>query len=111
MLQCVTIFLLLIADEFRMLNINRLIWDQWNIAHIAHHDVFAGEVEEVCHGEPKVSDTYDGRLRVVGPVLGKILTVILAPKNEGVYYVVTARTADRQERRQYKESKGGEKSS
>ena len=95
-----------------MVYIRLLIWDAWNVAHIARHQVSLEEVEEVCHGEPVTSDTYKGRLRVVGPTLSRrMLTVILAPKDgEGVYYPVTARPADRRERRNYEQQRVGEQS-
>jgi uncharacterized protein len=88
-----------------MLSVRRLIWDAWNVAHIARHDVIPEEVEEVCHDEPITSETYKGRLRVVGLTQsGRILTVILAPTPDaGVYYPITARPADRKERRNYRE--------
>ena len=91
-----------------MLFVRRLIWDTWNIAHIARHDVIPDEVEEVCHGQPMTSHTYKGRLRVVGPTRSRrMLTVILAPTEEpGVYYPVTARPADRKERRGYAQQRG-----
>jgi uncharacterized protein len=91
-----------------MLIIRRFIWDTWNIAHIARHDVIPDEVEEVCHGQPVTSQTYKGRLRVVGPTRSRrMLTVILAPTQEpGVYYPVTARPADRKERRSYEQQRG-----
>lgn len=47
-----------------MLTIRRLIWDAWNVAHIARHHVIPEEVEEVCHGLPQTSQTYKGRIRV-----------------------------------------------
>lgn len=91
-----------------MLFVRRLIWDTWNSVHIARHDVIPDEVEEVCHGNPITSQTYQGRLRVIGPTSHqRMLTVILAPMDErGVYYPVTARPADRKERRQYREQRG-----
>jgi hypothetical protein len=91
-----------------MLYVRRLIWDTWNITHIARHDVIPDEVEEVCHGQPMTSQTYKGRLRVVGPTRShRMLTVILAPTEEpGVYYSVTARPADRKERRHYEQQRG-----
>ncbi len=83
--------------------IRLLVWDTWNVPHIARHQVTPEEVEEVCHGQPVTTESYKGRLRVVGPSRsGRILTVILAPQDaEGVYYPVTARPADRKERRNY----------
>ena len=91
-----------------MLFVRRLIWDTWNITHIARHDVIPEEVEEVCHGQPSTSQTYKGRLRVVGPTRShRMLTVMLAPTEEpGVYYPVTARPADRKERRNYEQQRG-----
>jgi hypothetical protein len=70
-----------------MLFVRRLIWDTWNIAHIARHDVIPDEVEEMCHGNPVTSQTYQGRIRVVGLTSRqRMLTVILAPTDErGVY--------------------------
>jgi uncharacterized DUF497 family protein len=87
-----------------MLSVHRLIWDAWNVAHIARHNVTPDEVEDVCHNKPQTHETYKGRLRVVGLTeSGRILTVILAPTEEtGVYYPVTARPADRKERRHYR---------
>jgi len=40
---------------------------------------------------------------------GRMLTVILAPKGENVYYAVTARPASRKERSLYTTHQGGEK--
>jgi uncharacterized DUF497 family protein len=92
-----------------MLTIRRLIWDPWNVAHIARPHVIPEEVEEVCHDRPVTSQTYKGRLRVVGPTRrNRMLTVILAPTdNEEVYYPVTARPADRKERRNYEQQRRG----
>jgi uncharacterized protein len=91
-----------------MVFVRRLIWDIWNIAHIARHDIIPDEVEEVCHATPVTAATYKSRIRVVGPTRSsRMLTVILAPTDEpGVYYPVTARPADRKERRQYGEQRG-----
>ena len=64
-----------------MIVIRRLIWNSWNIAHIARHDVTPDEVEDVCHGNYITSQTYQGRIRVVGPTsTGRMLAVILAPR-------------------------------
>jgi len=91
-----------------MLIVRHLLWDPWNVAHIARHDVTPDEVEEICHQDPITSETYSGRIRVVGWTRGRILTAILAPEaDEGVYYVVTARTASRKERQLYYDLKAG----
>jgi len=92
-----------------MVYVRRLIWDEWNIVHIARHGVTPDEVEQVCHAPAMTSETYKARLRVVGPTdEGRMLTAILAPQQEeGVYYPITARPASRKERRRYHEEKGG----
>jgi uncharacterized DUF497 family protein len=88
--------------------IRQLLWDAWNIAHVGRHEVTPSEVLEICQQEPITSETYGGRLRVIGRTRGRILTAILAPQSEeGVYYVITARTASRKERQLYREQKGG----
>jgi uncharacterized DUF497 family protein len=58
--------------------------------------------------QPVTSQTYNGRIRVIGPTHNhRMLTVILAPTDEpGIYYPVTARPADRKERRNYDEPRG-----
>jgi uncharacterized DUF497 family protein len=90
-----------------MIIIRRLIWDSWNIAHIARHDVTPDEVEEACHGDYMTSQTYKGRIRVVGPTsTGRMLAIILAPQETGTYYTVTAHTANAGERQRYQQLKG-----
>jgi hypothetical protein len=89
--------------------IRRLIWDAWNVAHIARHAATPEEVEEVCQGEPLVQAGYEGRSLVIGPTLaGKMLTIVIDPEPEdGVYYVVTARPTSRRERALYQHERAG----
>jgi uncharacterized DUF497 family protein len=88
--------------------IRRLVWDPGNVAHVARHRVTWREVEEACLITPMFSQTYMGRIRVIGPThTGRMLTVILAPEIEDVYYPVTARPASRKERRRYHDKGGG----
>jgi len=92
-----------------MLFIRRLIWDTWNVAHIARHQVVPEEVEEVCHGDPVVQEGKKGRSLVFGPTgAGRMLTVVLDPtETSGVYYVVTAHPASRKERGIYAQERSG----
>ena len=93
-----------------MIVVRRLVWDPWNVAHIARHGVTPDEAEEVCHGAPVTSTTHHDRLRVIGPTqAGRMLTVILdsEPDQVDVYYPVSARPASRKERRRYTELTGG----
>ena len=95
-----------------MLTVDRLIWDAWNVAHIARHQVIPEEVEEVCYGDPAIGHAYGGRIMLIGPTSGgRMLAVVLSPQPEpGVYYPITARDADRKERRTYAAQKGGGRS-
>ncbi len=85
-----------------MIDIGRLIWDEWNIAHIARHGVTPEEVEQVCHGNYIVRGSYQQRVMLVGPTAtGRMLAVVLDPEDAGTYYPITARPASRKERRLY----------
>src|SRR5659263_586170 len=50
-----------------MLVVRRLIWNPWNIGHIARHEVTPEDVEQVCHGNPVVQVGKQGRSLVFGP--------------------------------------------
>jgi uncharacterized protein len=91
------------------LYIRRLIWDSWNVPHIARHEVTPDEVEEVCHGRYVTLAGYEGRVLVLGPTQAeRMLVAVLEPVERGVYYPVTARPASRKERRYYVAQKVGE---
>jgi uncharacterized DUF497 family protein len=88
--------------------VKELIWDEWNIAHIARHGVVKEEVEQVCESEFVSRDSYDGRYLVIGfTSVGRMITVILDPEFEkDVYYPVTARPTAKRERKYYDKEKG-----
>ena len=93
-----------------MINVQKLIWDSWNIAHIARHNVVPEEVEQVCHINPIVQKGKERRLHIFGPTkAGRMLTVILDPEEEkGTYYPVTAYKASKRLAKLYFNQKGGE---
>ena len=92
-----------------MFEIKNLLWDDWNRAHIARHQVTQEEVEQICQGDYIFWETYDGRILIVGETkMGRLISVVVGDKGEGLYYPVTARPASRKERRRYLELKGGE---
>ena len=94
-----------------MPTVRRLIWDTFNVPHIARHDVTPDEVEEVCHGAHVDLQSYQRRLVVIGPTeAGRMLAVVLDHVGHGVYYPVTARPASRKERQYYQEQQGGDTS-
>lgn len=81
-----------------MIAVKELIWDDWNKAHIAKHNLLPNEVEEVCHGTCKAVESYRGRLEIVGKTKkGRKLVIILSPEDRelkkygsGIYYPITA---------------------
>ena len=70
-----------------MIQIVQLIWDDWNVEHIARHNVTPEEVEQACLGEIMVLDGKKGRLVVSGlTVDGRLLAIVLDPEpQDGVY--------------------------
>lgn len=91
--------------------IRKLIWDTWNIQHIARHNIIPDEVEEVCHGLPLVlRGQQKGRLILIGPTEGKrMLTVVLEAKGRKIYYPITVYETDANDIALYKRLRGGEK--
>ena len=91
----------MLPDDIRF---DALIWDSWNRAHIARHNVTRNDVQEICAGRFVTLPGYSGRIMVVGQnLVGRALTAVLEPDTEGMYYVVTARSSSRRERRVYRE--------
>ncbi len=90
--------------------VRRLVWDAWNVAHVARHQVSPEEVEEVCHGDPVELESYANRIVLIGPTAaGRVLTAVLDPMGGAVYYPITARPASRRERRYFDQERGGER--
>ena len=75
-------------------------WDLASVEHIARHGVEPEEVEAVVFGRFNVTRSRSGRYRLIGQTdAGRWLTVILAPRDAGVFAVVTARDATEAELR------------
>ena len=92
-----------------MILIRKLIWDLWNIKHIARHNIHPDEIEEACHSDPLVlRGQQKNRLVLIGKIgEDKIITVVLEPKKNHTYYPITAYSSDTKERSLYKRLKGG----
>jgi uncharacterized DUF497 family protein len=91
--------------------VTRLIWDDWNVAHIAKHDVTAEQVEELIQGIYVMKEAHSGRFMILGQANAKrVLGVVVQFRGSLGYYVVTARPANHTERRIYQTEieKGGE---
>lgn len=82
--------------------IRKLVWDEWNIEHIAKHNVSPEEVEEVCQSKHLLEKGRSGLYSVIGQTqAGRYLITILAPRGSS-FYPVTTRDADDKEKRRFK---------
>ena len=83
-----------------MFRVDDIDWDLASVEHIARHGVEPEEVEAVVYGRFGVTRSRSGTYRLIGQTgAGRWLTVILAPRGDGVFAVVTARDATDAERR------------
>jgi len=91
------------------MRIDELIFNQINIEHIARHNVSPEEVKEVFDEKTLFLKAKYDRIMVIGHSWnGRYLAIILEKVEDNRYFVVTARDADRKERKMYKEELGGE---
>lgn len=94
------------------MKIDELIFNEKNIEHIARHNVLPEEVKEIFEGKSLFLAAKLGRVMVIGKTQhGRFLSVIIEKVEGNRYFVVTARDADRKERKMYKEELGGEEKS
>ncbi len=76
-----------------------LIWDDWNIKHIAKHNVTRIEVEEIFAKTVRAKKSYEGRLIVFGKTKERRLLAVILEKEVRGYYVLSSRNASRKERK------------
>lgn len=92
--------------------IRQLTWDNWNVEHIAQHNIIPDEVQEVCNSDRIEREGHKQRIFLVGPTKkGRMLSVILEPtENPEIYRPITAYDASKQSIRDYQEEtkKAGE---
>lgn len=81
------------------IKIDALIWDKWNITHIKKHSVTRKRVEIAIRNIRAHRQGYRGRIVLIGKSGRRLISVIVVKKQLGKYYVVTARDADKKERR------------
>jgi uncharacterized DUF497 family protein len=88
-----------------MVYVKHFLLDLFNVNHLGKHGVTVPEIVKVCKGKHLTEKSYEGRYLIVGKINPhRILTVILAPKSgmgKGVYYPVSARPANRKEKKAY----------
>lgn len=79
--------------------VRELIWDSWNIEHIKKHRVSQNEVIVSIRNTAYHRRAHSGRYLSVGRSGKRIITIILRRKKSTTYYLVTARDANKKERR------------
>jgi uncharacterized DUF497 family protein len=84
--------------------VNEIMWDDWNEGHIARHGVRTDEVEDVVRSPSTYAERRrNGTYGMLGRTsAGRGLLVILAPRGDGRFYVVTSRDATTAERRRFR---------
>jgi len=83
--------------------IKNLIWEAWNIEHIARHNVRVEEIEQICKSVHLLNKWKNKMYRVIGQTAnGRYLTIFLAPRGRNNYYPVTARDSTLREKKAYK---------
>jgi uncharacterized DUF497 family protein len=87
------------------IDIHRMRWDAWNVAHIGRegHKATPQEVAQIVFSSKSIMQTAKGgRVLVLGPTSKRrMLVAVLDPEEPGVWYCVSARTASRKERALY----------
>ncbi|MBI4064743.1 BrnT family toxin [Candidatus Gottesmanbacteria bacterium] len=79
--------------------VKKLRWQEWNIKHIKKHHVSVTESEDAAKHLIAHKRGYKGRYIVIGRTGKRILAIIVCREKTGQYVVVTARDADKEERR------------
>ena len=81
------------------IKIKKLVWDNYNVEHIKKHNVTIYEAEEAIRNFKAHKVGKKGRYIAIGRVGTRLLSVIVRRQATGVYYVVTARDAAKEERK------------
>lgn len=79
--------------------IEKLIWNESNKKHIRKHNVMPEEVEVAAKNLIVHKRGYKGRYVITGRTGTRILSVIVVREKAKNYLVITARDADKKERR------------
>ena len=81
------------------ITVKKIVWDEFNIEHIKKHGVRQEEVVVCIRNTAYHRHAHSGRYLLVGRSGKRIITVILRRKKLTTYYLVTARDANKKERR------------
>lgn len=81
------------------IEINNLIWNEWNVEHVKRHGLTKNKIEKAILNIKSFKYGYKGRIILICEMNGNLISIVVDRKLEGKYYVVTARIADRKERK------------
>ena len=82
------------------MELNQLVWDDFNSSHISKHKVSKTEVIEACINQRLVLSARNNRLLLIGKTnKNRLLSVVLDKTNTAQYYIVTARDSSKKERK------------
>jgi hypothetical protein len=85
--------------------VRKLIWDAWNIEHIARRKISPLNIEWLLSNvnpRPRFQKSYSGTIAAWGKDESeRYLLVVLASRDSGVYYPVTARPMTAREKNQF----------
>lgn len=81
------------------IKIEQLIWDEWNVEHIKKHNVTQKEIEEAVVSVVTHKKGYSRRILLIGRTGTRIVSVVISKETMDRYYIVTARDADKKERK------------
>lgn len=94
------------------IKIKQLSWGDWNVEHMrVKHNVTVVQVEEAVQNPITHKRGYQGRYIILGRSGSRILAVIVNPEGRQKYFLVTARDADKDERRRVYEKEKARKNS
>jgi len=81
------------------IEINNLIWNEWNIEHVKKHGLTKKTVEKAILDIKSFRYGYKGRIILICKLKDKLISIVVDRKIEGKYYVITARSSDKKERK------------
>lgn len=81
------------------IKLDSLIWNEWNTEHVLKHGLTKKKVEKAILNIKTFRYGYKGRIILICELNNKFVSIVIDRKVEGKYYVVTARSSDRKERK------------
>lgn len=82
------------------IELNKLIWEDWNVKHVLdRHSLSKKDVEKAISNTIAHRHGYKGRVILICKLKNKFISIVIDKKWTGQYYVVTARPADKHERK------------